>query len=304
MGGGRLGPVRHAALAAILAFPLAAQEPPVFRVDVRLVRMLVTVKDVRGSLVGGLNREDFTVTDNGVPQEIALFERQTEQPLSIALLVDCSRSTAKERRYEIDSVRRFLKSLFSEGNPADSIALYSFNTEVSLESSWTRNLRRLESALGRLKSEGATALFDAIYLSAENLEDRPGRRIVVVVSDGGDTASRVRFEQALEALHRADAVLYSILVVPVAGDAGRNVRGENALTTLSQWTGGRIFFPSTGAPLDQAFSEILRDLRTQYLIGYYPREVPPSKDRFHRVSVKVNRPNHTVTARNGYFADK
>lgn len=304
MGGGRLGPVRRTALAALLSLPLAAQEPPVFRVDVRLVRMLVTVKDVRGSLVGGLNREDFTVTDNGVPQEIALFERQTEQPLSIALLVDCSRSTARERRYEIDSVRKFLKSLFAEGNPADSIALYSFNTEVSLESSWTRNLRRLESALGRLKSEGATALFDAIYLSAENLEDRPGRRIVVVVSDGGDTASRVRFEQALEALHRADAVLYSILVVPIAGDAGRNVRGENALTTLSQWTGGRIFFPSTGAPLDQAFSEILRDLRTQYLIGYYPREVPPSKDRFHRVTVKVNRPDHTVTARNGYFADK
>jgi Ca-activated chloride channel family protein len=297
-----LGSVGRAALACLLAVALAGQEPPVFRVDVRLVRMLVTVKDVRGSLVGGLNREDFAVTDNGVPQEIALFERQTAQPLSVALLIDCSMSTARERDYEINSVRRFFKSLFAEGHPGDTVALYSFSTEVHLESSWTRNLRRLESALKGLKSRGATALFDAIYLSAENFDDRSGRRIVVVVSDGGDTASRVRFEQALEALHAADAVLYSILVVPIAGEAGRNVRGENALTTLSQWTGGRIFFPSVGVPLDQAFVEILRDLRTQYLIGYYPREVPASKDRFHRVGVKVNRPGHSVTARNGYFA--
>jgi Ca-activated chloride channel family protein len=285
----------------LLAVSLSGQEPPVFRVDVRLVRMLVTVKDAYGRLVGGLSRNDFTVTDNGVPQQIALFERQTEQPLSISLLVDCSRSTAKERRYEIDSVKKFLRSLVNEGNPADAISLYSFNTEVSLETSWTRNLRRFENALERLKSEGATSLFDAIYLASNNLEEREGRRIVVVVSDGGDTASRVRFEQALEALHKADAVLYSVLVVPIAGDPGRNLRGEHALTTLSQWTGGRIFFPSMGATLDQAFTDILRDLRTQYLIGFYPRGAPSSKDRFHRVSVAVNRPGHTVTARNGYF---
>jgi len=127
--------------------------------------------------------------------------------------------------------------------------------------------------------------------------------VVVVVSDGGDTISKIRFEKALEALHKVNAVMYAVLIVPVAGDAGRNLRGENALTTLTQWTGGQIFFPALGASLDDAFDTILRDLRTQYLIGYYPRNTETPKDRFHRVSVRVRLPGHSVSARNGYFSD-
>lgn len=300
MGGGGLGLVARRSL---IVLPLALRAQETFRVDVRLVRMLATVRNERGELAGSLGKEDFIVTDNGVEQEIALFEKSTAQPLSIAMLVDTSRSTEREKRYEVDSMKRFLKALIAAGNPQDAAALYSFNYEVTQQSGFTRRLSRLEAGLGRLKSEGATALYDAIYLAAEALEDREGRRVMIVVSDGGDTISKMKFENALEALHRANAVLYSILVVPVAGDAGRNLRGENALTTLSQWTGGKIFFPEVGPALHSVFREILSDLRTQYLLGYYPRGVPPSKDRFHRVSLKVRKPGYTVSARNGYFSD-
>lgn len=293
---------RRAVVGSLAAAALNAQEP-VFKVDVKLVRMLATVKNMQGQLVGGLTRGDFSITDNGVAQEPALFERYTTQALSVAMLVDRSRSTQRESRYELDAVRRFLRALLKEGNPDDAAALYSFNFDVTLESGFTRRLERLSAALDRLKSEGATALYDAIYLASDEMEHREGRRVVVVVSDGGDTISKVNFQKALEMLHRANAVLYAVLLVPVAGDAGRNLRGENALIQLTEWTGGRIFFPALGASLDQAFEDILRDLRTQYLIGYYPKNVPPAKDRFHRVRLSVNRPGHTVSARNGYFAD-
>jgi Ca-activated chloride channel family protein len=292
-----------AALAAAVLAPAQQEPEPVFRVDVRLVRMLATVRSPQGALVGGLEKQDFKIFDNGVEQEIAIFERRTEQPLSIAVLVDTSRSTERERRYEIGSIRRFLQTLLREGNEQDEAALYSFNTEVTLHTPYTRDLRRLSRGLDSLKSAGATAMFDSIYLAAGEMKRRPGRHVVLIVSDGADTASRVKFEEALEALHEADAVLYAVLVTPVRGSAGRNLRGENALSTFAQWTGGKLFMPALGAGIDDAFAEILRDLRTQYLLAYYPRGVSPAKERFHRVSLVVNRPQHSVSARNGYFSD-
>lgn len=300
-----MGRIAAAALVVTLcpAWAVAQEQPPTFKVDVRLVRMLATVKDQMGRLAGGLEKDDFKIFDNGVEQEIALFERSTAQPLSIALLVDTSRSTTRERRYELDSIRRFLQALLREGNESDQAALYSFNTSVTLQTSYTRDLRRLERGLNSLKSEGATAMFDSIFLAAEQMQQREGRHVVLIVSDGADTASYVKFEQALEALHEADAVLYAVLVTPVRGSAGRNLRGENALQTFAQWTGGRIFLPALGAGIDQAFDEILRDLRTQYLLGYYPRGVSPAKERFHKVRVEVRRPGHSVASRNGYFSD-
>lgn len=273
-----------------------------FKVDVRLVRMLATVKDPMGKLVGGLEKTDFRVTDNGVEQQIAVFERNTEQPLSIALLVDTSRSTEREKRYEISSINTFVTRLTGEGNPGDTLALFSFNTEVTALTPFTRGRGVIRSGLAKLKSEGGTALFDAIYLASGELRRREGRHVVLVVSDGGDTVSRTSFQKALEALHAADAVLYAIVTVPVKGEAGRNLRGENALITLSTWTGGQFFMPTPGADLDEAFANVIRDLRTQYLLGYYPSNVPPSKDRFHRVKLEVNRPGHTVSTRNGYYS--
>jgi Ca-activated chloride channel family protein len=294
--------IRTVCLLMFLAGSAVAQET-VFRVDVHLVRLLVTVKDANGQPIGGLAKEDFTVYDNGVKQEVTLFERHTEQPLSIALLVDTSASTAIKLRYEVDSVTRFLRALFAEGNPEDAVSLYSFNHDVTMRANFTRRLSRLETELKELKAEGGTSLYDALLLASRPLSDREGRHIMVVVTDGGDTTSVTQFHDALKAAHGADAVLYSILVVPIANDPGRNVGGENALTTLSTGTGGRVFAPTLGPDLDRAFEEILRDLRTQYLLGYYPRKLPYTPDPFHRVKVEVNRPNLRVLTRSGYYGD-
>ena len=287
--------------------PAAGQSDPVIKVNVRLVRMLVTVKDAAGELVGSLNKSDFAVYDNGVKQDIAVFDRQTEQPLSVAMLVDTSASTGIELHYELDSVSRFLKVLLGEGNPDDNVALYSFNSDVTLRSGYTRRFNHVDQMLKQLKSEGGTSLYDAVFLASHELEYRNGRHVMVLVTDGGDTTSTVDYHQALESAQRADTVLYPVLVVPITNDAGRNVGGENALTTLAAGTGGRVFTPNLGAQLDRAFDDILRELRTQYLIGFYPKDVPPTKDRFHTLTVNVQGVSASrglrVSTRSGYYGE-
>jgi Ca-activated chloride channel family protein len=269
--------------------------------------MLVTVKDAAGQLIGSLNKGDFTVYDNGVQQDIAVFDRETEQPLSVAMLVDTSASTGIELRYELDSVSRFLKVLLDEGNPDDTVALYSFNEDVRLLTSYTRRFARVDRMLKLLKSEGGTSVYDALFLASRELEYRNGRHVMVLVTDGGDTTSIKDFHQALEAAQLADAILYPVLVVPITNDAGRNVGGENALTTLAAGTGGHVFTPNLGAQLDRAFDDILRELRTQYLIAFYPKDVPPTKERFHTLKVTVQSTSANrglrVTTRSGYYGE-
>ena len=289
-------------LLALCMRPALAQEST-FKVDVRLVRMLVTVKDAAGRLIGSLNKDDFSIFDNGALQRVAVFERRTDQPLSIALLVDTSASTGIEMKYELDSVNRFLRALFQEGNSEDAVALYSFNWQVNLHSSFTRRIARLEQGLKQLKSEGGTSLYDAIYLASRDLESREGRHVLVVVTDGGDTTSSKKFHEAMEAAQISDAVLYPLVVVPITNEAGRNVGGEHALTTLAAGTGGRIFMPTPGAELDRAFSDIIKELRTQYLLGFYPANVPLTKNRFHALTVSLGTPNLRVLTRNGYYGD-
>ena len=233
-------PRRNPALAALLLLCLAAaaMAQTVIRVDVSLVRILATVKNNAGELVGSLAKEDFEIYDNGVRQQTAVFERHTEQPLSIAILVDTSGSTSKELRYEIESVSRFLKALLGEGNPQDMVALYTFNWQVARLNYFTKNQSTVEHSLKNLKAEAGTALYDAIYLAAADLESREGRHVMIIVTDGGDTTSAKDFHAALEAAQMADSVLYPVLVMPITNDAGRNIGGENALTTMSNWRPG------------------------------------------------------------------
>lgn len=296
---------RRALAAAILAASVGAllSQETVFRVDVRLVRILATVKNGSGQMVGDLQRGDFEVTDNGVRQDLAVFEHHTEQPLSIALMIDTSASTGIDLRYETESVSRFLRAVFREGNPQDAVKLYSFNYDTTSLSSFTRRAELLDRALKGLKCDGGTSLYDALWFAARSLEDREGRHVVVVVTDGGDTTSAKNFHQALEAAQMADAVIYPVLVVPITNDPGRNTGGEHALTLLAAGTGGRVFEPTLGDELDQAFADLLRELRSQYLLGYYPKGVAPTKDRFHRLEVKLRRPDLRVLSRSGYYGE-
>jgi Ca-activated chloride channel family protein len=279
------------------------QNDPVFRSDVQLVRILATVKDQGGALVGSLEKADFEVSDNGVHQQIAVFERQTDQPLSVAVLIDNSGSTAKDLKFETDSVTRFLRVLLKEGNPQDAVALYSFNWEIVKQNGFTRDVPAIEHSLRVLRGEAGTSLYDAILLASRDIEDRPGRKVLVIVTDGGDTTSHRDFQSATEAAQLADAVIYPVLVVPITNEVGHNVGGENALTTLAERTGGRVFLPSLGATLDQAFDQIIKDLRTQYLLGFYPKDVPATKERFHALQISLSDPRLQVKARNGYYGE-
>jgi Ca-activated chloride channel family protein len=293
-----------AALLLLCAAAIAVAQEPVFKVDVQLVRLLATVKNAAGDLVGSLEARDFAVKDNGVTQEIAVFEHQTTQPLSITLLIDTSASTGKDLKYETASVMKFLNALVREGNPADSVSLYAFSYDVTLLHSFTRRPSRVEDSLKFLKPEGGTSLYDAVYLAAPALRDREGRHVIVVVTDGGDTTSFRKYKDALDAAQKADAIVYPVVVVPITNPVGRNTGGEHALETLAAGTGGRTFYPSAGAELDRAFAEILRDLRTQYLLGYYPSGVPAGDGKFHAVRVELpQRKDLRVSTRTGYYAE-
>ncbi|MEP6538384.1 MAG: VWA domain-containing protein [Bryobacteraceae bacterium] len=281
----------------------ALSQTAVFKVDVQLVRVLATVKDLNGKLIASLNQQDFQVTDNGVPQQVAVFEHHSETPLSIAFMVDTSGSTAKDLKYEITSSARFLHSLFREGNTGDRVSLYSFNWEVVEQRGYTRDLASLERAMRNFKAEAGTSMYDSIRFGARSLEQRDGRHVVVMVTDGGDTISATTYHQALADLHRADAVFYAILVMPITNDAGRNIGGENALTTLAESTGGKVFLPAVGPSMDAAFDEILRELRTQYLIGYYPKNITLTKDPFHTIRVSTRQKDLRVVTRNGYYGE-
>ena len=289
-------------LAAALAAGLSAQT--VFRADVSLVRVTATARNRVGQLVGTLAKEDFEIFDNGVRQEIAVFERRSEQPLSVAVLIDVSGSTAKDIKYETDSAAKFLRALLREGNPEDRVALYSFDDSVRLIQDFTHNYTLLEAQLRKVHGSAGTSLYDAIWLaSTEGLEAREGRKVIVVVSDGGETTSIKDSHQALAAAQMADATMYPVVDVPITNDAGRNVGGENALTFMAQGTGGRTFLPATAAELDSAFASIINDLRTSYLLGYYPRGVPLTKERFHKLELRAKIPGLQVSARNGYYGD-
>src|SRR5581483_6770497 len=162
------------------------------------------------------------------------FERETDQPLSVALMVDTSGSTAKELKSEIDSASKFLKALLSEGNSRDTVALYSFNWEIWRNNFFTHNYTSLTNSLKTLHGEAGTSLYDAIYLAARDLEDREGRKVMIIVADG---------------------VIYPVVVMPITNDAGRNIGGENALKFMADGTGGRTFLPSIGPELDRAFRD-------------------------------------------------
>jgi len=287
-------------MVAGMAGMVAAQELTL-HVDVKLVNLFVNVTDRNGAIVGGLAREDFAIAEDGRPQEIAVFERQSELPLNLTLAIDTSGSVHKDMAEETDAARRFAHALL---RPQDQMSLLQFATEVRELTPFTNKLSQIDRGLGQLRGDFATALYDAIYLGAERLGGRQGRKVLVLVSDGGDTASEATYATALEQALRNEVMIYSIIDVPIEASAGRDLGGEHALITLAEQTGGKSFYVSSGG-LDKAFAQVSDDLRTQYLLGYYPKNQEPGKT-FHRVQVTVPRAASeafNIRHKTGYYMD-
>jgi Ca-activated chloride channel family protein len=292
------------ALAFICAAHPAQAQPqvPPLRVQVRLVNVFVNVTDQTGAPIPGLTKNDFSVFDNGQQQQIAVFEQHSDRPLSIVLAIDTSGSVQKDLGLETEDAREFIHALL---RPSDRVAVLDFNTAVHQVVPFTNNLRVIDTALRRLSRGPATALYAALVQGAQQLAPLHGRKVLIVISDGGNTVDGVDYPQALDAARRAQAMIYPIIDLPIINDAGRDIAGEHALITLSQQTGGKYYYAQSGN-LQPVFNRVASDLRTEYLLAYYPKSVHRRFSHYHAITVKLNVPrasSYQVTYRTGYYAD-
>jgi Ca-activated chloride channel family protein len=287
-------------LAVGLAMKVTAQDAPL-RLDVKLVNVFVNVTDSTGAIVGGLKSEDFAISEDGRPQKIQVFERQSELALNLTLAIDTSGSVFKDRQVDISASRKFVHALMRS---QDQMSLLEFATYVRELTPFTNKVSQIDHGLDRLRGGDATALYEAVYLGASRLAPKEGRKVLVLVSDGGDTAKNTTYSDALEEALRSEVMVYSIIDVPIEASAGRDLGGEHALITLSEQTGGKSFYASEGG-LDKAFARVSEDLRTQYLLGYYPHNQEPGRT-FHRLQVTIPRaaPDaFNIRHRTGYYGD-
>lgn len=279
---------------------LQAQAPPPIKVDVKLVNVFVNVTDGNGSTVGGLTKDDFTLAEDGHPQKIAVFERQSDMPLSIVLAIDTSGSVNKDLTIEKRAARSFVHSLL---RPVDRLDLIDFSSDVREVVPFTNKLNKIDYGIENLMTGPATALYSAVYLSAQSLASQSGRKVLILISDGGNTVKGTDYADALEQAVRSETMVYSIIDVPITADAGRDTGGEHAMITLSQETGGKYYYADS-QHLDAAFQKVSEDLRTQYLLAYYPVHRIVDSD-FRTISVTLKQPSnahYTVRHRTGYYA--
>ena len=283
----------------------ATQEPETtLKVDVKLVNVYVTVTDAHGAPVGGLKKENFALQEDGREQKISVFDKESALPLSIALAIDTSLSTRHDLPLEQASAKRFARAIL---RPVDALSVYGFSESVSQATPYTADLRRIDEGIEHIRLGAATALFDAVYVASRSLDRRQGRKVMVLITDGGDTISRVDYKEAARAAEEAEALVYSIIVVPIENSAGRETGGEHALIQLSEDTGCKYYYATSMAQLDDAFRQISDELRTQYLLAYYPA-LRVSNSAFRRIQVGISGPAdaaaYHVRNRAGYYTVK
>jgi Ca-activated chloride channel family protein len=275
-----------------------------FRVKVNLVSVYATVTTAQGVPMTDLKKEDFAIEEDGHPEKISVFEQESERPVSIVMAIDASQSVYKDLKIELESAKRFVANTV---RPVDRIALYHFSDTVRETVPFTNSLPKIMKGIHNTKAGSGTAMYDAIYLAGMTLNQREGRKVLVLITDGGDTFSKVSYPAALRAVQQSEALVYSIIVTPIENDAGRNIGGEHALIQLSKDTGGKYYYANNAGTLDAAFQQISKELRTQYLLGYYPSRKMADSD-FRKIDITVKpqegRPPLVVRHRAGYFTSK
>jgi Ca-activated chloride channel homolog len=270
----------------------------VIRVETNLVSILVSVIDLKGEPVAGLTQDAFDLSENGVPQKIERFEAQTNRPLDLALMVDASMSTFKDAKFETDAAAHFVRQVV---RPGDTLGVFEFSERVTELADFSGDVLQLQAAVKRIMPGSGTSMYDAVVLGSSALKRRGAgrRRAIVLVTDAGETTSYSKFEDARHTAIASDALLYSIVIRPIKSESGRETAGEHALITITDSTGGAVFILDDLGQLDAMFDRIDRELRTQYLLGYYPNPVPPpGSDRHVQVKVKAG---DVVRYRKEYF---
>ncbi len=304
------------------ALPQEQELPPPIKVEVDVVNILCSVRDKKGGLRADLTQDDFTVLEDGKPQTIKYFSRETDLPLTLGLLVDVSRSQENLLEVERSAAVRFFSAVLRK---KDMAFLISFGAEAELMQDYTSSIPLLRAALEKLRINApvggvmpspvptvyqprGTILYDAVYLAAtEKLRGEVGRKAMVLITDGVDQGSRLKLSDAMEAAQKADAAIYSIYYVDPRAYYGRGFGGfgvsDDALKKMSEETGGRLFRVDRNHTLDDIFTEIQTEMRSQYAIGFTPAN--SNKDgSYRRLEVRTRQKDLKVQARKGYYATR
>jgi len=276
------------------------EEPSTLRVEVDLVNVLFTVTGGNGQLLSTLNKEDFVVEEDGHPQQISHFSREVSLPLTLAILIDTSPSVESIIDVEKQTAVEFLRSVLRK---EDLALVMNFDRGVSLLQDFTSDIRRLSRAIQSVSVGGGTSVHDAIFLACdEKLKRETGRKAIILISDGGDTTSKLKIKEAIESAERADVIIYAI------SNRGGALFGrggdDGTLKKYAEATGGKVFFPSKPQDFKKAFDAIQEELRSQYLISYSSNN--QAKDGTYR-SIRVSAPNQKnlkVRAKKGYYASQ
>lgn len=318
------------ALTAVLAAQTPPQQqkpaddaPATIKVNVDIVNILASVRDKKGALIPNLEKSDFTVLEDGKPQEIKYFTKETDLPLTIGLLIDVSAS----QRNLIDIERNAASQFFSKVlRKKDEAFLISFGEEAELLQDYTGSPQLLTRGLGELRvSSGVgglhpgpvptagqprgTVLYDAVYLAAnDKLKTEVGRKVIVVITDGEDQGSRLTLNQAVEAAQKSDAVVYGIYYYdPSAYGRGfggftfGGGAGEGVLKKMADETGGHVYKVDRKNTLDRVFQELQEEMRSQYSIGFTPTN--GVKDgSYRKLDIKLANKDLKAQARKGYYA--
>ena len=309
--------------------PVPQESDDVVRVETSLTNIFFTAADKHKRFVGHLKQEDIRILEDGKPQEIFTFQQNIDLPLSTAILIDTRRSEERTLPDEKAAARAFLEAVMRPGR--DEASIVSFTGDVTLEQGFTGNLERLRRAIDRVEFvppsgyigggvvvggtppisgqnqalAGSTAIWDAVWATSnELLSDaaEESRRAIILLTDGEDTISQVKMHEAIERAQKADALIYTIGI----GDSYNFGVNEGALRKISEQTGGRAYFPHSERELREAFAQIQRDLREQYLIAYSPSN-KAHDGTYRRIQIELINPelrkqNLKLTYRTGYFA--
>jgi VWFA-related protein len=306
-------------LAALL---LAQDDPTTLKVEVNLVNLLFNVRDKKGGLVGSLNKDDFKVFEDGKEQQVKYFNRETDLPLTIGLLIDVSASQMNLIEIEKNAASQFFGTVLRK---QDLAFLISFGEDSELLQDYTNSPKLLRAGLDGLQvSSGVggfgpgpvptisqprgTVLYDAVYVaSADQLKGQVGRKVLVLITDGEDEGSKYKISQAIEAAQKADAIIYGFYYVDRGFYMSRGMifagGSDSALRQMSEDTGGHVFHIDRKTTLQQAFDELQEEMRSQYAIGYTPTN--PAKDgTFRKIEIRTGNKDWKVQARKGYYAIK
>jgi Ca-activated chloride channel family protein len=265
-----------------------------------------------------LKPEDFEILEDGAPQEVANFSRYADQPLKMVMLFDTSLSVAQALNFERRAAARFFERVI---RPQDRAAVFSVSTDIVVLQEFTNKVQLLVDATRQLSAQGATSLYDGIYLAADYLKNAKGRRVIVIVSDGGDTTSNNSLLEALAQAQKSDAIIFAVFTGNQWPSQNlRDLAAERALEALTGETGGEVLKPKlplgkNGSrhdeeaddlslkELDRAFDNLAEQLRTQYVLGFYSTN-EKRDGAFRKLSVRIKKPGYVARARTGYYAPK